>query len=168
MVEVVPDAFVIRAATPADWPGVWDLFRDVAAAGDVFAYDEHTPEDVARKLWFDPPAACFVAELGGRLAGTYFVRPNQPSRGSHVANGGYMVAPEFRGRGLASAMCAHSLATARRLGFAAMQFNMVVSTNAAAVRTWEKHGFAVVGRLPKAFRHTTLGFVDVFVMHREV
>ena len=65
MVEVVPDAFVIRAATPADWPGVWDLFRDVAAAGDVFAYDEHTPEDVARKLWFDPPVVCFVAGGSG-------------------------------------------------------------------------------------------------------
>src|SRR5687768_6015926 len=83
----------IREATSADWPGIWELFRGVAAAGDVFTYDEHTPEDVARKLWFDPPAACFVAEIDGRLAGTYYVRPNHPGRGSHVANGGYMVSP---------------------------------------------------------------------------
>ena len=159
---------IIRGATATDWPGVWDLFRHVSAAGDVFAYDEHTPEDVARKLWFDPPAVCFVAELDGRLAGTYFLRPNQPGRGNHVANGGYMVADEFRGRGVASMMCAHSIETARTLGFAAMQFNFVVSTNTAAVRTWEKHGFAVAGRLPKAFRHATQGFVDVFVMFREV
>ena len=158
----------IREATPADWPAVWAMFRDVAAAGDAFAYDADTPEAVARKLWVEPPAVAFVADDGGRVVGTYYVRPNQPGRGSHVANAGYMVAADFRGRGLASALCGHSVEAARRLGYAAMQFNYVVSTNAAAVRAWEKHGFAVVGRVPKAFRHAALGPVDVLVMHREL
>jgi ribosomal protein S18 acetylase RimI-like enzyme len=158
----------IRQATEADWPQVWALFQSVAAAGDVFAYDESTTENVARKLWFDPPAVCFVAEIDGAFAGTYYVRPNQPGRGNHVANAGYMVAPTFRGRGLAVAMCEHSLDTARRLGFAAMQFNFVVSTNAAAVRAWERCGFAVVGRLPSAYRHKELGSVDALVMFREL
>jgi L-amino acid N-acyltransferase YncA len=156
----------IREATAADWPGVWAMFRAAAAAGDVFAYDETTTEETARRLWFDPPAVCFVAEEAGRVAGTYYVRPNQPGRGGHVANGGYIVAPEARGKGLARALCEHSLQTARRLGYAAMQFNFVVATNAAAVRTWEKCGFAVVGRLPRAFRHKERGFVDVLVMYR--
>lgn len=156
----------IREATDTDWPAVWALFQAVAAAGDVFAYDEATPEAVARKLWFDPPAACFVCEVEGRFAGTYYVRPNHPGRGSHVANAGYVVEPSFRGRGLARRMCEHSLETARRLGFAAMQFNFVVASNAAAVNTWEKCGFAVAGRLPGAYRHKELGFVDALVMFR--
>ncbi|MBY0513774.1 MAG: GNAT family N-acetyltransferase [Gemmataceae bacterium] len=156
----------LRAATPADWPAVWELFRHAAASGEVFAYDEHTPEDVARKLWVDPPAAAVVAEEGGRVIGTYYVRPNQPGRGGHVANAGYVVVPDARGRGLASVLCGHSLDTARRLGFRAMQFNFVVATNAPAVRVWEKHGFAVVGRLPGAFNHATLGYVDALVMFR--
>src|SRR4051794_1745084 len=105
----------IREATAADWPAVWELFRAVAAAGDVFAYDESTTEEVARKLWFDPPAACYVAEENGTVVGTYYVRPNQPGRGDHIANAGYIVASEARGRGLAVALCEHSLATARRL-----------------------------------------------------
>jgi L-amino acid N-acyltransferase YncA len=158
----------IREATPGDWPAVWAMFRDVAAAGDAFAYDADTPEAVARELWVEPPAAAFVAEDGGEVVGTYFVRPNQPGRGGHVANAGYMVAAAARGRGLAALLCGHSLETARRLGYAAMQFNYVVSTNAAAVRAWEKHGFAVVGRVPRAFRHAKLGLVDVLVMHREL
>jgi ribosomal protein S18 acetylase RimI-like enzyme len=158
----------IREATLADWPVIWNLFRAVAAAGDVFAYDESTPEEVARKLWFDPPAACFVVEEGGRVVGTYYVRPNQPGRGGHVANGGYMIVPEARGKGLARALCEHSLETARRLGFAAMQFNYVVATNTAAVRAWEACGFAVVGQLPGAFRHRERGRVDVLVMYREL
>jgi L-amino acid N-acyltransferase YncA len=156
----------IRPATEADWPHIRALFRSVAEGGDVFAYDESTPERAARALWFDPPAACFVAEIDGAFAGTYYVRPNQPGRGDHVANAGYMVGPAFRGRGLAVALCEHSLAAARRLGFTAMQFNFVVGTNAAAVRAWARCGFAVVGRLPGAFRHRDLGPVDALVMYR--
>jgi GNAT superfamily N-acetyltransferase len=158
----------IREASEADWPAIWALFRAVCVAGDVFAYDADTSEEAARKLWVDPPSVGFVAEEGGQLLGTYFLRPNQPGRGNHVANGGYMVAEVARGRGVASAMCEHSIQTATRLGYRAMQFNFVVSTNDAAVRTWRKHGFAVAATLPAAFRHPTLGFVDVFIMFRSL
>ncbi len=157
---------IIREATEADWPHVWGLFRLVAAAGDVFAYDECTTEEVARKLWFDPPAVCYVAEIDGQFAGTYYIRPNAVGRGNHVANAGYMVMPTFRGRGLARTMCEHSLNTARQLGYAAMQFNFVVASNVAAVKVWESCGFAVVGRVPGAFRHAKLGPVDALVMFR--
>jgi L-amino acid N-acyltransferase YncA len=158
----------IREAVESDWRAVWELFRGVAAAGDAFAYDEHTTEATARKLWFDSPAVCFVAEIDSQFAGTYYVRPNQPGRGDHVANAGYMVKPEFRGRGLAVAMCRHSLVTARRLGYRAMQFNFVVASNTAAVKAWEKEGFAIIGRTPQAFRHRELGLVDALIMYREL
>jgi L-amino acid N-acyltransferase YncA len=159
---------IIREATKSDWPAVWELFRQVAEAGDVFAYDADTPEAVARKLWFELPARALVAEIDGRVVGTYYVRPNQPGRGDHVANAGYIVAAHARGKGIASALCAHSLDTARKLGFRAMQFNFVVSTNTAALRVWEKHGFALVGRVPDGFRHDALGYVDVLVLHRDL
>ena len=94
------------------------------------------------------------------------LHPNQMGLGDHVANAGYLVAPAHRGHGIAGAMCEHSLATARAAGFRAMQFNFVVSTNETAVRLWQKHGFEIVGRLPKAFRHATLGEVDALVMYR--
>jgi len=158
----------IRPATEADWPAIWELFRAVTAAGDAFAYDADTPEAVARKWWFDPPAVPFVLAEDGRILGTYYVRPNQPGRGDHVANAGYIVAEVARGRGLASRLCGHSLDTATRLGYRAMQFNFVVSSNEAAVRTWQKHGFEIIATLPDAFRHAALGFVDVFVMCRQL
>jgi L-amino acid N-acyltransferase YncA len=162
----LPPPATIREARDDDWPSLWALFQKVAAAGDVFAYDEATPEAVARELWVEPPAEGFVAEREGRILGTYFIRPNHPGRGAHVANAGYMVAAEARGQGLATALCEHSIANARRQGYRAMQFNFVVSTNLGAIRVWERCGFAVVGRLPGVFRHRTEGYVDALVFHR--
>ncbi|MBL8792482.1 MAG: GNAT family N-acetyltransferase [Planctomycetia bacterium] len=156
----------IRPATEHDWSAIWAMFQQVTAAGDAFAYDVETPEAVARKLWVEPPAHAFVAEMDGAVVGTYYVRPNQPGRGAHIANAGYMVATAAQGRGLASALCRHSLDMARQLGFRAMQFNFVVSSNTAAVRVWEKHGFHIIGRVPAAFRHETLGLVDALIFYR--
>ncbi|MBY0523144.1 MAG: GNAT family N-acetyltransferase [Gemmataceae bacterium] len=159
----------IRTATNTDWPAIWQMFRRVALAGDAFVYDAETPEEVARKLWVEPPALAYVAEMNGQeVVGTYYVRPNQLGRGAHVANAGYIVAESARGQGIALAMCEHSLEMARRLGFTAMQFNFVVCTNTAALRVWEKCGFAVVGRLPGVFRHASRGPVDALVLHRQL
>jgi L-amino acid N-acyltransferase YncA len=156
----------IRPAGPDDFAAIWPIFRAVVAAGDTYAYDPATTPDEARRIWMESPARPFVAELDGRVAGTYVLKSNQPGLGSHVANAGYMVGPSFRGRGVANAMCLHSLEVARALGFRAMQFNFVVSTNASAVALWERCGFTTAGRIPKAFRHATLGEVDALIMHR--
>lgn len=109
-----------------------------------------------------------ATDTGGAVIGTYFLKPNQPGLGSHVCNCGYVVAAQARGRGVAAAMCEHSQDQARALGFRAMQFNFVVATNESAVRLWQRQGFAVVGRLPGAFRHQKLGFVDALVMYKQL
>jgi ribosomal protein S18 acetylase RimI-like enzyme len=83
-----------------------------------------------------------------------------------VANAGYVVAEQARRRGIGSRLCQHSLQAARRLGFRAMQFNLVVSTNSAGIRCWQHNGFQVIGTLPGAFRHRQLGYVDALVMFR--
>jgi ribosomal protein S18 acetylase RimI-like enzyme len=156
----------IRVATEADFPAIWAIFRQVIAGGDTYAYGADTTRAQARRLWTAPPATAFVAELGGRVAGTYSLRANQSGLGDHVANCGYMTDPQARGQGIATAMCEHSLASARERGFTAMQFNFVVASNAPAIRLWEKHGFSIVGRVPGAFRHRTDGLTDALIMHR--
>lgn len=156
----------IREIDAGEFDLVWPIFRDVVAAGDTYSYAPDTSFDEARAMWTTAPTRCFVALADGRPAGCYMLKPNQPGLGSHVANAGYMVAQHARGQGLAGKLCEHSLATARAAGFLAMQFNFVVSTNGVAVKLWQKHGFQVVGTVPKAFRHATLGLVDTYVMHR--
>jgi GNAT superfamily N-acetyltransferase len=122
--------------------------------------------DEALAYWFRSDTHTYVAECDGRIVGTYILRPNQPALGSHVANAAFMVSPSARGLGTGRRMGEHCLDEAHRLGFRAMQFNFVVSTNQPAVRLWQQLGFAVVGTLPGAFRHSQHGFVDAYVMFR--
>jgi ribosomal protein S18 acetylase RimI-like enzyme len=156
----------IREIAAEEFALVWPIFHAVVGAGDTYAYDPEMTFEDARALWTRPPARCFVARQDGVVVGAYCLRPNQLGLGDHVANAGYMVAPEARGRGIASAMCVHSLELARAAGFQAMQFNFVATSNEGAVRLWQRHGFAIVGRVPGAFRHRRLGPTDVLVMHR--
>src|SRR5437870_5184258 len=119
----------------------------------------------ALAYWFRPDTHTYVAVSGEQVVvGTYILKPNQPALGSHVANAAFMVSPAARGSGIGRRMGEHALAEARRLGFRAMQFNFVVSTNEAAVRLWQQLGFAIIGTLPGAFRHPQRGFVDAYVM----
>jgi len=157
----------VRALQEEDWPVVWRLMEPIIRAGETYPYAMDMTVDQARRMWLDVTEAAYVAEDdNGQLLGTYYIKPNQPTLGAHVANCGYMVAEQARGRGVATAMCEHSQEEALRLGYRAMQFNLVVETNEASVHLWKKMGFDVVGRLPGAFNHAKFGFVDAFIMYK--
>jgi GNAT superfamily N-acetyltransferase len=156
----------VRKASEDDRDAVWDIFHEFVASGDTYVFDPETPRAEALAYWFHPGTLTYVAECDGRVVGTYVLRPNQPGLGSHVSNAAFMVSPSSRGLGVGRAMGEHCLDEARRLGYRAMQFNFVVSTNETAVKLWKRLGFTVVGTLPGAFRHRTLGFVDAYVMFR--
>ena len=156
----------IRSAETTDEDGIWKIFHEVVQGGDTYTYDPNISREEAMNLWFAPLNNTFVACLEDEIVGTYIIRPNQPGQGSHVANAGYMVRSDMHGKGIGRAMCEHSLESARKAGFQAMQFNIVVSTNTGAIKLWQSMGFMIVGTLPKVFRHKERGLVDAYVMHR--
>lgn len=157
---------LIRPALPADAAGIWLILEPILRAGETYALPRDWSRAEALDYWFAPGREVFVAELQNRILGTYYLHANQQGGGAHVANCGYATAPDSGGKGIATAMCEHSLEHAADRGFRAMQFNFVVSTNERAVRLWLKLGFDIVGTIPQGFRHPTLGYVDAFVMHR--
>lgn len=159
---------LIRPARPADQPAVWQIIGPTIRAGETYALDAAMTEDEALAYWFGPDRETFVAEEKGEILGTYYLRTNQPGGGAHVCNCGYMTSVAATGRGVARRMADHSLNRARERGFRAMQFNFVVSTNVRAIRLWESLGFAIVGRLPGAFRHPDHGYVDALVMYQSL
>jgi len=158
----------IRPATKSDHDAIWEIFHAVVTPGDTYVFDPHISREDALAYWFGPNTRTYVAESSGRIVGTYILKPNQPALGSHVANAAFMVSPTARGLGAGQTMGGHCLAEARQHGFLAMQFNFVVSTNETAIRLWKKLGFTIIGTLPGAFRHATLGFVDAHIMFRKL
>ncbi|MCW8962829.1 MAG: GNAT family N-acetyltransferase [Gammaproteobacteria bacterium] len=156
----------IREASIKDFDEIWPIFHGIVAAGETYAYARETTKEQAFKIWLDAPRKTYVCEEDGNILGTYYLKTNQAGPGSHVCNCGYMVSSKARGRGLATAMCEHSQQQARELGYKAMQFNFVASSNEGAVRLWNKLGFETVGCLPKAFNHPGKGYVDALVMYK--
>ena len=159
----------IRPAAEGDRDAIWNIFHEVVAGGDTYALDRNISREDALAYWFAPGTHTYVAEQSPiGVAATYVLRPNQSGGGTHVANAGFMVSASARGHGVGRAMAEHCLSEARRLGFRAMQFNYVVSTNTAAIRLWQDLGFEIVGTLPGAFQHPEKGYVDVYVMYRSL
>ncbi|WP_415022742.1 GNAT family N-acetyltransferase [Bradyrhizobium sp.] len=156
----------IRPCTMGDDASIWSIIGPVIRAGETYTLPQDMTESDAVRYWTGSDRHTFIAEYEGRAVGTYYLRANQLGGGAHVANCGYMTHSDARAKGVARTMCEHSMAEARKLGFLAMQFNFVVSTNERAVRLWLGMGFAQVGRLPLAFRRPTGDLVDALVMHR--
>jgi len=158
----------IRLAGPEDFDQVWPLLRDVFRAGDTYAVDPDISRDAALAYWMTQASATYVATDEGRVVGTYYIKTNQAGGGAHICNCGYIVSPDARGQGIAKQLCLHSKVAAAALGYRAMQFNFVLSSNAGAVRLWHKLGFVTVGTIPEAFDHPEQGMVDAFVMYKQL
>jgi GNAT superfamily N-acetyltransferase len=159
----------IREYIDTDWPSVWPIFREVVTAGDTFAYDPAWSSEQAREVWVvAPPGLTVVACDGSWVLGTAPMGPNRPGPGSHVATASFMVASDARGRGIGRALGEYALSWAREQGYAAMQFNAGVESNHVAVRLWQVLGFHIIGTVPEAFEHPTLGRVGLHVMHRRL
>ena len=158
----------IRTATDSDRDAIWKIFQEVIASGDTYPIEPNIPRERALAYWFKHNAHVCVVENNGKIAGSYTLHQNQAGGGAHVANAAFIVAKDARGEGIGRAMGEHCLKEARRLGFRAMQFNFVVSTNESAVKLWQDLGMKIVGTLPGAFRHPTRGYVDVYVMFQSL
>jgi RimJ/RimL family protein N-acetyltransferase len=165
--SIGPEGVLIAPASQKDRAEVLKIVETAIRAGDTYPYDPNSTPDEIEALWFAPSHTVYAATgLGAQVLGTFYIRPNQPGLGDHVCNAGFIVSRTANGRGIGTAMGRFSLSEAKRLGFSAMQFNLVVKTNTASLRIWDKLDFAIIGTLPEAFRHPSLGLVDAYILYR--
>ncbi len=159
---------IIRPVSNNDINTLWTIFKKIIDLGDTYIWNESTSKDDFKDLWLASDINTYVVDEGVRTVGSYILRPNHFGRGAHIANGSYIVDPACQGRGVGKLICRHSLTEAKRLGFKGIQFNMVVSTNEAAIKLWKSFGFKIIGTTPKGFNHKELGYVDAHIMYLEL
>lgn len=158
----------IREAATKDADGIWEIIHQVISGGETYVFHPQTPKSQMLDYWLSEEKHTYVAILDGVICGTYIMKPNHQDLGSHVANASYMVHPNQQGKGLGRLMGEHSLVEARRIGYHALQFNLVVKTNESAFRLWKKLGFEVIGEIPEAFQHPTQGLINAYIMYRKL
>ena len=158
----------IRQSTAADANGIWAILQPIIAKGDAYVFSPDMSKQDMLNYWLSTDKHTYTALLDDQIVGTFFMKDNQMGLGSHIANAGYATLPTVYGKGIGREMCLFSMVEARRLGYRAMQFNIVVKTNERAVRLWQSIGFQIIGEIPEAFQHQTLGFVNAFVMYQKL
>ncbi|UTV30540.1 GNAT family N-acetyltransferase [Photobacterium atrarenae] len=159
---------MIREMTKEDFAAFWPCFESVIKAQETYAFDPEMNFEAAYQLWCATPLKAFVFVEGGQVLGSYYIRANGMGPSNHICNCGYMVTEAAQGKGIARQLCEHSQQIAIELGFEAMQFNSVVSTNTVAVKLWQKLGYQIIGTIPRAYRHKQLGYVDSYIMHKQL
>ena len=158
----------IRKAEPKDHASIWQIIHEVIAKGDTYVFDPDSSREEMLEYWCGRQKHTYVAEIAFEIVGTFIIKDNFPGLGSHVANASYMTHPSAFGKGIGKAMGEFSLLEAKRLGYRAMQFNIVVKTNERAIRLWQKLGFEIRGEIPEAFNHSAKGYVDACIMWRSL
>lgn len=158
----------IKPTVPADYPAIWKILQSVNAGEDVFSFPATWTYEEMFPYWFSPDKHTYTAWLEGEIVGSFYLKANQPGLGAHIANAGYATSAAHRGMGIAYTMGVYSLQEAKRLGFLAMQFNMVIKTNEVAVRLWQRLGFQIIGEIPEAFQHARFGLVNAYIMYRKL
>ncbi|RJE73304.1 GNAT family N-acetyltransferase [Pseudoalteromonas sp. MSK9-3] len=159
---------MIRTMTKADFIAFWPTFEAVILAQETYAFDPNMTCEQAYIMWCESALASYVYEENSKILGSYYLKANGMGPSSHISNCGYMVSELARGKGIASALCEHSQHIAIELGFTAMQYNSVVSSNEVAIKLWEKLGYKIIGTIPQAYRHGTLGYIDSYIMHKQL
>ena len=158
----------IRPSILSDHEKVWEIIKEVISSGDTYVFSPQSSKEKMLKFWFGEDKYTYTALVNEQIAGTFFIKENQPDLGSHIANAGYMTSPSASGKGIGTAMGRFSIEEAKKLGFKAMQFNIVVKSNVVAVSLWKKLGFEIIGEIPEAFNHWQLGLTNAYIMYRKV
>jgi len=164
----MPVNIKVRSFAESDADAVWSIIKEVIAGGETYVFNPDSSKEKMLNYWLASEKKVYVALIDDEVVATFTIKPNMPDRASHVANASYMVSPLHGGKGIGEFIGRYSLEEARRLGYTAMQFNIVIKSNERAVNLWKKIGFGIIGEVPNAFKHPRLGMTNAYIMYREL
>ena len=162
----------LALAGEQDVEGLRRLYRTIVEEGTSYPHDRMPGDDEFLEYWFRGKSTVVAhgteRQRGGGLAGAFYLKPNWPGRARQVANAGFVVAPEWRNKGLGWLLGATMLDYARSLGYRGVIFNLVFSENAPALHLWKKLGFSEIGVIPGAVRKNDGGYQDAIIMFKSL
>lgn len=152
------------------------MFNAEIESGQGYANDvPFTDNEAFAQIWTAKFCAVLVEGAGKQIIdpqdilGTFYIKPNYIGRCSHVCNGGFLVDPRSRGKGVGRTMGEAYLVWAPQLGYTYSVFNLVFETNVASQRIWEALGFNRIGRIPGAGRLKGIpGVVDAIMYGKQL
>lgn len=155
----------VRKAILGDYDEIWNIIKEVISTADTYVFAPDSSKEKMLRFWCGEDKYTYVALIDNEIVGTFFIKSNQPDLGSHIANAGYMTSPIASGRGIGKEMAQFSIVEAKRLGYKAMQFNIVIKSNERAISLWKKLGFEIIGEIPEAFNHKQHGLTNAYIMY---
>jgi L-amino acid N-acyltransferase YncA len=159
-------------ASARDIESLRRLYRVIVDEGTSYPHDRFPSDEEFQDYWIrgKHTVAVYLADRvhDDRMLGAFYLKPNWPGRARHVANAGFIVAPEWRGKGLGGLLGMTMLQYARDLGYRSVLFNLVFSENVTARRLWQKLGFQELGIIPGAVLKNDGTFQDAIIMWRSL
>jgi len=148
------------------------LFQAIIEEGASYPHDRHPGQADFMAYWFAGTSTIVAYQQGSPrgadLLGAFYLKPNWPGRARHVANAGFMVAPQWRNKGLGWLLGAVMLQYATELGYRSVIFNLVFAENEAARRLWRKLGFCELAVLPGAVLKNDRTYQDAIIMWKSL
>ena len=100
---------LIRPAAPEDQAAIWAMLEPLVRAGEVFALDHAMSEADGLAYWCGADKATFVAEDGGEILGSYYIRANQAGGAGRRARGGASDGPALARRSETARISRHAV-----------------------------------------------------------
>lgn len=143
---------------------LYELFLEIIKEGN--SYPQVMPFEYSDFLnyFFPTNSKVLICKGGPEIIGGFYLKPNFPGRASHIANCGYIVKKEYRGKGIGFHLGKYSIDIAKELGYTSIIFNLVFSENKSAINLWQKLGFKIIGIIPGAVKKDIGNFQDAYIM----
>lgn len=158
----------IRKSRLKDKDEIWKNIQEVISLGEINSFGPDTSKENILPYWCGKNKHTYVAIINEKIIGTFLIKSIQPELGSHIGNVSYMIDKSRLVSEIGQIVGEFSVKEAKRLGYEALQLNIVLKNNEKVINIWKKIGFKVIGKIPQAFNYKEIKLVDAYIMYKKL